>query len=637
MKKIRKIYILAAAVLVFLVSAGGASLYLDKSSSELKVRGTYTHLKNLEPGSEISYRMTFAQQYGDMVLGDGSKESYEGAAKVDANGEAYLPDFRPYIKSYEIVFAQDGKKASLLITQNPLTQRLEINGRGFEKFTDVFIGKNDKIETVKTDWVGLFSESLSYADNETEDMIRLAFNGMHMNDAGNPALVEVVIGQGGGPTNAQVNIYNPRIHEYNCGRPVDSTNGVEIFYVSTCDQARMATHIEGVGPNTMTNLIVAPMMLMAEELSAVMMQQMQIIGSFFDAKIQMETQRDLRELVAKATKDYHPSEQMCHFGSSVLSLSHSEEWSEMNKQSLNVVLSNYYRDMEHMSSSEGPGTDIRARIDKFIETYCDPNDNAGGLWEMCKDRTNEPGTNPTPSDAAPDRNRYNKDIDYFGTLSKPLTLEVNFTDNVSTNDEEDVIALAKNLYWPQAQDMPNKEKLQEGFDEDYRLYLATRSIDSMYNVAHNSFINIVGMKSSTEPLGPTSGPSYMKALMRNFRYSGGSPNTAPPPPPTDADIDAVMGVNPSYYAQMEYLSKKMYQDPNFYTALYDKPVNVDRMNVTLEAIQLMHYRDRYESQLRQEMLTSMLVEAALMKNVRDVNARISSLSRLTKPITSDGQ
>jgi len=103
---------------------------------------------------------------------------------------------------------------------------------------------------------------------------------------------------------------------------------------------------------------------------------------------------------------------------------------------------------------------------------------------------------------------------------------------------------------------------------------------------------------SSGALGVQSGPAYMKALFVDFGLSEG-------------DIRDILGDNPSYWAQMDVLTKKMYQDPKFYTNLYDKPANVSRMNASMQAIGLMHYRDRYNSQLRQELLISQMVESRL--------------------------
>jgi hypothetical protein len=69
----------------------------------------------------------------------------------------------------------------------------------------------------------------------------------------------------------------------------------------------------------------------------------------------------------------------------------------------------------------------------------------------------------------------------------------------------------------------------------------------------------------------------------------------------------------SYYAQMEILSKKIFQRPEFYTNLYDKPANVSRKAASLQAIGMMLDRDIFETNLRTEMLISMLLELQVIK------------------------
>ena len=76
--------------------------------------------------------------------------------------------------------------------------------------------------------------------------------------------------------------------------------------------------------------ILPALMMMADQFSAVAMQQTQAIGSFFDAKHQLETQRVLQTVRARAHKDYHPSAGICEFGTSVRSLAASERKSELN-------------------------------------------------------------------------------------------------------------------------------------------------------------------------------------------------------------------------------------------------------------------------------------------------------------------
>src|SRR5690606_4894496 len=94
---------------------------------------------------------------------------------------------------------------------------------------------------------------------------------------------------------------------------------------------------------------------------------------------------------------------------------------------------------------------------------------------------------------------------------------------------------------------------------------------------------------------------YTKALIKELGITS-----------TD-EIDKFLGEKPSYFAQMEVLTKKIYQNPTFYTELYDKPVNVERKGAAIEAISLMQDRDLYNSLLRSEAVLSVLLETMLIK------------------------
>ena len=55
--------------------------------------------------------------------------------------------------------------------------------------------------------------------------------------------------------------------------------------------------------------LLAAMKLMTVQLTTTAMQQVKMIGLFFDAKHQLETQRIFQHLTAKAHKNYHPSKE----------------------------------------------------------------------------------------------------------------------------------------------------------------------------------------------------------------------------------------------------------------------------------------------------------------------------------------
>ncbi|MCB1562971.1 MAG: hypothetical protein KDJ75_05290, partial [Alphaproteobacteria bacterium] len=132
------------------------------------------------------------------------------------------------------------------------------------------------------------------------------------------------------------------------------------------------------------------------------------------------------------------------------------------------------------------------------------------------------------------------------------------------------------------------------------------SVLAKRSVAENSFNAITSMKAT----GTGGSRDFLAALLEEL----GVGTTGSPP-----DIDKLLGqdssgnpINPSYYAQMEILTKKIYQNPDFYTNLYDTPANVDRKGVALQAIALMQKFDMFKSYLRSEANLSVLLELAVM-------------------------
>ncbi len=337
---------------------------------------------------------------------------------------------------------------------------------------------------------------------------------------------------------------------------------------------------------------------MAINSSVIGAKAMQILGSFLDAKQHLESQQALQVLSAESHKDYHPSQQMCQFGSFVRSVAKTEEKGTFDQKAFNAQMMAVYTGQPNASSATGPGVDMPARIAQFRTTYCDPADNNNGLRTMCDH--DQSGNNEEIG--AADKNRMNKDIDYSRTFATPLTLDIDLSDQELSDDEEDAQALARHLYWPKALGYVNPEDVSIGEHK----YLRRRALFAINNVAHNSYSNILGMKASAardeSGAGAQSGWNYMKSMLRNFGLE-------------DTEIHKYLGDYPSYHAQMEVLTKKIYQSPEFYTNLYDKPSNVERIGTSMEAIKLMQARDHLKSALRREMLTSLLVEQALGKHV----------------------
>jgi hypothetical protein len=566
-----------------------------KSALATKQERQAISIAGLVPGTEVSYQLMPVQ--GSVGAG---KATADETGTLEIPGDTLDPKRNHFTYNLQIDKGSDSLDLNFKINRG--TGDVAVSGRGADKFSDVRIkGGAGEIET-KADWAGVFEGTQKEALNSEsggEKSFEVALYGNDVLDGMReeaPLLIKVFDAPGGGGPGTQgVNQYqNPSNAE--CGTP----------QASYCRQDRLRRQIDYIVNNYVVTFI-----LMTQELSAVMMQQMLILGQFFDAKQQLETQRQLQLMQAEAHKDYHPSEMMCQFGSFIKSVPRSDEKAGFEQQALNKILMAAQTSQRNTAGAQLQGEDMQARVTQFREVYCDPKDNNSGLQMLCD---HEQDKNPaTGGLGARDKTRINKDIDYMRTLYFPLTLNVNFSnpargpDNRVIGDEEDVVALARNLYWPRVFHSSISQELEGKYDN----YMSARQLIAMNNVAQNTFTNIVGMKSSAPPsaTAPDGSGAYMKSLMRDFGLS-------------DADIELMLGQFPSYYAQMEMLTKKIYQSPDFYTNLYDKPANVDRIGVSLEAINLMQNRDMLEASLRREMLASLLVEQALTKHVRRTNSSI---------------
>src|SRR5690606_29018093 len=93
------------------------------------------------------------------------------------------------------------------------------------------------------------------------------------------------------------------------------------------------------------------------------------------------------------------------------------------------------------------------------------------------------------------------------------------------------------------------------------------------------------------------------------------------------DLESLIGANPSYFAQMEILTKKGLQNTVFYTELYDKPANVERKGAMLQAIGLMQDRDIYKSLIRSEAIISVLLDTMLAREQERIVLGVEGLGK----------
>ena len=326
----------------------------------------------------------------------------------------------------------------------------------------------------------------------------------------------------------------------------------------------------------------------ANQLAGVFMIEGRMIGGFYDAQLHMSATRDLQRLSAEALRDYTPSEAMCQFGTLAKSLAGTDEKSRANQRALSEI--NIARGLGTFGgiSAIGRGQDNSDRIDNYVMNLCNSSDSDGAQAIMC---------NAASTDA-----RYNHDIDYVRTLGVPETVRADFTDGSSapTTAESDLITLGHNLYG-------NTQWLKRMNDYDFKsgtgqsLYQLLRSVTAKRALAENTYNVIVGMKSQ----GTKASFNYMDTVLKNLGMAPGDRNTYFA---TTTSGGTPSPGNPSYYAQMDVLTKRIYQDPSFYSNLMDKRANVARQQASMEGLELMQGRDIYTSMSRSEMLLGLLVE-----------------------------
>ena len=348
-------------------------------------------------------------------------------------------------------------------------------------------------------------------------------------------------------------------------------------------------------------------MMMGNQFAAVGTMQVMIIGQFIDAKEQLETQRLLQELNARASKEYHPSLGMCEFGTRVTSLASSERKGEANALILSERSSDRLLGNANTGAQGGSKDDIEIRLNQFQKEYCDIFDSGSSLRFLC------PALTPPLTAAV--KSRLNKDIDYQKTIQDPWTIGFDLTaGGTPSDDDEEIIAMANNLYGYDTFIRSDYEALtnkpSNAVSTAQQAYLDMRAVVAKTKVAENSFNALVAMKGE----GTSGSRTFIDAYLQEL----GMPSS---------EINQFLGTNPSYNAQMEVLTKKAYQTPIFYTNLYDKPANVARKAVAIQAIGLMQKFDLLKSYLRTEASLSVLLEISILQLQREVEDNIRAFDK----------
>ncbi len=338
---------------------------------------------------------------------------------------------------------------------------------------------------------------------------------------------------------------------------------------------------------------------LADEFRNVYLLRLAAFGSFFDASIFSDTLRDVQVVNTQSLQSYAPSEQICRFGTLSKSLSASEAKVDADRLVLSEMGLAKNLGSKNSASSSGMGQENEARLKVFVDKFCDLQDNNSGLTGLCQSAT-------PVADL-----QHNRDIDYTRLMGTGATINADLTDTNATQDETSVFALGHSLYGHRQLTKRISTSDIEETGGAINLYSEYRSVVAKRAAAQNSYNTQAAMRMA----GSGASDEYMRAMMQQMGISA-------------TDALAYLGakntdyaeVKSSYNAQMNLLTKQVFQDPAFYANLMESKANVKRSSAALQGIGLMQGRDIYRSMTRSEMLLALIVELEARKISNNVRA-----------------
>lgn len=337
-------------------------------------------------------------------------------------------------------------------------------------------------------------------------------------------------------------------------------------------------------------------------------------GKMMDAENQLTAQRELQGLQARAYKDYTPSENVCRFGTLAGSLAASD----MMSQGVATLLNRMMMDREtHKGTGKLflPDSDRLAMITGQAKVYCDPQAN-DGTPVLCACERDENGVCKTGPKSA--QSRINRDI--HGLMQVP-TLDIRAGAAGTTPDLEDVRAMLSQLSaFRPPQELTSVDTNEAGALAHKNAALGLRNVTAQRGPVHWVLAHYFGARAR----GAAGSANFLGGVMKEMGLADGEVSRALG---GGSQHLAKGGGNPdlapSYDAQMRVLAKVIYQSPNFYTNLIDKPANVERIRAAQMAIALMQKWDFYESTLRRELMLSQLLEQEVKTEAASLENRFA--------------
>ena len=320
-----------------------------------------------------------------------------------------------------------------------------------------------------------------------------------------------------------------------------------------------------------------------------------LVGNVLEGQSNINSIQSFQAKSAGAILNGQSSEQVCRMATLSQSLAKSDFSGVAHQKAIAQILQD--RDLGRVGSLyyNGSGINIEdglcGRITLFEEKFCDGKDENTSLDKFCdvkvtcsKDDNDRVISN--------DERQLNADVDVTRILDVPLTLDVNFVGNNSIENDKDevpLLALAENLF----PSLPIARKIKDPLNRTQEQnYMKLKSLMAARNVARNSFASYVAEKAKGDDVGVA---PFALNVMKTMGVN-------------QTEAEKFLGKNPSYFAQMEVLTKKLYQTPDFVTALSTSAANVDRIRIAMKAVDLQQNADFLESMYRREMMLATYLE-----------------------------
>lgn len=366
---------------------------------------------------------------------------------------------------------------------------------------------------------------------------------------------------------------------------------------------------------------IAGLKSMTAQMTATQIQNTGTKGAIMDGVAVNNAILSMQKLQAGAYRDYTPGENLCRFGTLSRSLASADMAAMRQKIAIDTLLLN----RENHNGPHGSpyaDHDKLGKLDNLTNLYCNPGDNNGAPVACACDTTKGTCTGPIAA-------RSNRDLDFTRLLGSRLTVDLDMTDGMLTPDEQDILGFLTTI-----SAFPTLPSLSRGASDaslSPRAFLAfqeARKITAQRSLTRATLSHFVGNRAQGGG-GGSSGP--MIALLQEL---GMSPEDAAQYLKSDYmsltanGSDTARTHHPSYEAQMEILTKKIYQNPNYYTGLMDKPTNVTRAQAAQMAIRLMQRRDLYDVITRREMLLSQLLEQRLKTEENRMRTRLAQAKNM---------